>query len=270
MSDDETADTAAQARASAAVTAASLPPYTLLHTKNTPIPLKFQWSRQAVYPSRVGVRKDLYPLGGLVRFRAKADVLIPSGQLVYGFSVKDTILGGRFQANIPARVLAYSKTLTLPNGMNVALSLGGQYLGSGDNPLLRLPFKQRFKPICGFQLRFGGGAGEGSNVVYNGDGFSVKQRVPLPLGMLGLRYPRFELETFTSVRVPQLMGRYSVHNDALGLGRPVPTGGGGGTVLGGGGGGGGFVSSLLAPALQDASGDALTVAVNGINAVIRL
>ena len=34
----------------------------------------------------------------------------------------------------------------------------------------------------------------GGNVVFNGDSFSLKQRLPLPLRRLGLRYPRFELE----------------------------------------------------------------------------
>lgn len=43
-------------------------PYTLLHTRNTPVPLKFTWSRQAVYPCKIGVRKDIYALGDLLRY----------------------------------------------------------------------------------------------------------------------------------------------------------------------------------------------------------
>ena len=179
------------------------------------------------------------------RFRAKADILIPSGRFVYGFSVKDTILGGRFSVNVPARVIAYQKNLFLPNGMNVALSAGAQYVDGIHAESL----SSRIKPICGLQLRFGS-VGSG-NVVYSGDGFSVKQRVPLPLGLLNLDYPKIDLETFATVKIPQISSRYSVQNDGLTLGSPLPIGGAG-----------------AGAARADA--DTLCVHVQAINAVIRL
>ena len=41
--------------------------YTLLDTKHTPIPLKFTWARQAAFPCKFGVRKDVFLLGDLLR-----------------------------------------------------------------------------------------------------------------------------------------------------------------------------------------------------------
>jgi hypothetical protein len=62
------------------------PDYEILNLKQTPIPLRFTWARQAVLPCRLGVRKDVFV--GPVQLRAKADVLVPSGQFVWGFSVR--------------------------------------------------------------------------------------------------------------------------------------------------------------------------------------
>ncbi len=89
----------------------------------------------------------------------------------------------------------------------------------------------------------------------SGDGFSVKQRVPLPLGLLGLNYPRFDLETFTSVRIPQLTSRFSV----FGMQSPPRGLGGGGGLLG-----------ALGAAAQAPEDDSFTVHMQGVNAVIRL
>lgn len=182
----------------------------------------------------------------LCRFRAKADILIPSGRLVYGFSAKDTIFHGRFSINIPGKVVAYQKNLFLPNGMNVSVSAGAQFIDT----LPGEPLTKRIKPMCGIQLRFGSG-GDG-NIVYAGDGFSVKQRVPLPLKLLGVEYPKVDLETFTSVKFPQISSRYSVQNDGLTLGTPPPVGGAG-----------------AAGAVRE-DADTLCVHVQAINAVIRL
>ena len=182
------------------------------------------------------------------RFRAKADVLIPSGQFVYGFSAQDTLFNGRFSANIPGRVFAYEKHVGLPNGMNVAVTAGAQYVGARGLP--GISFRDHFKPLCGFQLRFGGVSRGDGDVVYSGEGFSVKQRVPLPLGLLGLRYPAVDLETFTTVKIPQMTSRFSVQNDGFGLGAaPQGFGGIGGAVR------------------ED---NAFCLHVQGINAVIRL
>ena len=60
-------DVGVGAEVRAAETAAS-PPYTILHTKRTPVPFKFTWAKQAVIPCKVGVRKDVYALGGLIRY----------------------------------------------------------------------------------------------------------------------------------------------------------------------------------------------------------
>ena len=57
----------AQAAIAAASAATAPIPYTLLQTRNTPVPLKFTWARHAVYPSKLGVRKDVYALNGLIR-----------------------------------------------------------------------------------------------------------------------------------------------------------------------------------------------------------
>jgi hypothetical protein len=42
-------------------------PYTILQTRSTPVPMKFTWARQAVYPFKIGIRKDIYALGELLR-----------------------------------------------------------------------------------------------------------------------------------------------------------------------------------------------------------
>jgi hypothetical protein len=65
--------------------------------------------------------------------------------LIYGFSAQDTIFNGRFNVNVLAKVIAYSKHVTLPNGMNVTVSAGSQYIGPGHGST----FKARFKPLCG-------------------------------------------------------------------------------------------------------------------------
>lgn len=220
-------------------------PYTLLQTRSTPVPVKFTWSRQAVYPCKLGIRKDIYALGELLRFRAKADILIPSGRLIYGFSAQDTIFHGRFNVNVPAKIVAYTKNVTLPNGMNVTVSAGGQYIGPGHGST----FQSRFKPLCGFQIGFAGGK-EG-NVIYSENGFSVRQAVPLPLHLIGVKYPRFDLETYTSIKIPQ-MGSRGHGADAFSFGNPVP-----GFGVGGG-------------RARSEDDDAFCVHVHGLSAVIRL
>jgi len=176
-------------------------PYILFQTRSTPVPLKFTWSKQAVYPCKLGIRKDIYALGALLRFRAKADILIPSGRFIYGFSARDTIFHGRFNVNVPARIVAYSKNVTLPNGMNVTVSAGSQYIGPGHGS----SFKSRFKPLCGFQIGFAGG--QEGNVIYSEHGLTMRQAVPLPLHLLGIKYPRLDLETYTSIKIPQMGSR---------------------------------------------------------------
>lgn len=163
--------------------------------------------------------------------------MIPSGRFIYGFSAKDTIFNGRFSVNVPARIVAYQKKVQLPNGANVAVSAGTQFIGGRGTPL-----SQQFKPIFGVQLRFGS-VGDG-NIVFAGDGFHCKQRVPVPLGWAGVTYPKLDLETYATIKIPQLTTRYSVQNDGF-IGQPQ----GFGAVQ------------------QD---DALHVHVQGINAVIRL
>jgi hypothetical protein len=217
-------------------------PYTLFDTKQTPVPIKFLWSRQAVYPCKIGIRKDIYALGELLRFRAKADVLIPSGKLLYGFSASDTILNGRFNVNIPAKIFAYSKNVTLPNGMNITLSAGSQYQGPGHGST----FKSRFKPLCGVQIGFAGG--QEGNVVYTQDGFSVRQAVPLPLHLVGVDYPKVDLEMYTSVKIPSLGSRG--HESPFSFGAPVPGFDGGGR--------------------RSEEDDAFCVHVHGLSAVVRL
>jgi hypothetical protein len=62
---------------------------------------------------------------------------------------------------------------------------GGWGLASGS-------LRDHFRPLLSAQLSFG--AGPGGNVVMTGDGFSCKQRLPVPRRWTGLSYPRFELE----------------------------------------------------------------------------
>lgn len=131
--------------------------------------------------------------------------------------------------------------------MNVALSAGSQYIGPGHG----IGFKSRFKPLVGFQIRFGGG--QEGNVVYSGDGFSIRQAIPLPMHLVGLKYPKFDLETYTSVKIPQIGSRG--HNDAFSFGTPVPTMDG--SSSGGGGG-------------RNEEEDAFCVHVHGLSAVMRL
>ena len=128
--------------------------------------------------------------------------------------------------------------------MTVSLSAGSQYIGPGHG----IGFKSRFKPLCGFQIRFGGG--QEGNVVYSGDGFSVRQAIPLPMHLVGIKYPRFDLETYTRVKIPQMGSRG--HNDAFSFGTPME-------AMSGGGG-----------AARNEDDDAFHVHVHGLSAVIRL
>jgi len=159
--------------------------------------------------------------------------------------LQDTIFNGRFGVNVPGRILAYKKKLRLPNGANIAVNAGAQYLhGHGTS------FLHSFKPFCGFQMRFGS-FGDGT-VVYAADGFRVKQRVPVPLNWLRLDYPKFDLETYATVRIPQLTTRFGVQNDELiSLGSPFSEG----------------RDSSNSRGLMD---DSLHLHIQGINAVIRL
>lgn len=65
--------------AAAAALAKAMPfrsgPYTLLDLRNTPIPLKFTWSRDALYPAALCLRKDIKVLQ-LVRCAAAASVAL--------------------------------------------------------------------------------------------------------------------------------------------------------------------------------------------------
>lgn len=107
---------------------------------------------------------------------------------------------------------------------------------------------RNFKPFCGVQLRFGS-VGSG-NIVATGDGFHLKQRLPIPVGLIGLKYPKFDLETFTTVKIPQLTTRYSVQNDGFTYGSPMSVGD---AAFGAGRG-----------------NDAFHIHVQGVNAVMRL
>jgi hypothetical protein len=129
--------------------------------------------------------------------------------------------------------------------MNVALSAGSQYIGPGHGST----FKSRFKPMMGFQIKFGGG--QEGNVVYSQDGFSVRQAIPLPMHLVGIKYPRFDIETYTSVKIPQMGSRG--HNDGFAFGAPVPD-----------------LNAWGAGDERKEEDDSFTVHVHGLSAVIRL
>ncbi|KAI3424109.1 hypothetical protein D9Q98_009470 [Chlorella vulgaris] len=200
--------------AAAAALAKAMPfrsgPYTLLDLRNTPIPLKFTWSRDALYPAALCLRKDIKVLQ-LVRFTAKADLTLPDLRLVCGFSCKDTLFHGRFSVNVAGRMVEYRKKFQLPNGTGLAVSAGLQHT-AGWNDLTTRPFRDQIHPTLAAQLTLG--SGSSGNVVMSGDGFDCKQRVPIPRRFTRLQYPRFELETFATIKVPQLTTRYSVQRDA--------------------------------------------------------
>lgn len=245
--------------------------YTLLNTRQTPIPLRFTWSKSAIYPAKLGIRKDVYALGDLLRFRAKADFILHSGKFVYGFSVRDTLLNGRFSVNVPARLLAYQKNLGLPNGMVACLSAGTQYVGGGAVGST-VTTRPHFKPYYGLHVRFGGGVDHddeqrhGHVIVGPEGGFQIKQRVPVPLSLLWPGLGRFtkkhgvglDIETYSTIKLPHfggggLDGR-GLGGGGLSFGSPVPD-----TVFHSGG-----------AVLGRNENDALHLHVQGINAVIRL
>ncbi|EFN53463.1 expressed protein [Chlorella variabilis] len=238
----------ALARTASAPAAPPSGPFTLLDVRNSPVPLKLTWARDAVYPAAICLRKDLRVLS-LVKFTAKADLTLPDTRLICGFSAKarrgrcssclssrrplacllacllaslpaclhDTIFHGRFSLNVPARMVEYRKKFQLPNGTGLAVSAGLQHIG-GDWDLSSRSLRSQFKPLVAAQFNFG--SSSGGNVVFAGDGFNVKQRVPIPRRWVGIPYPRFELETYATIKVPQLTTRYSLQRDGMRSGFP--------------------------------------------------
>jgi hypothetical protein len=145
--------------------------------------------------------------------------------------VQDRVLKGKFAVNVPGRMLAYQKSLPLPNGTFVSLSAGVQYLDR-ENALLRQgsTLARYIRPFYGLQFKLGHPEGHEqsggvfNNMVWTGSGLHLRQKFPLPLGLLGLpKYPRFDVETYTRVTLPALGG-----SGANG----VPDGSGGGFTLG--------------------------------------
>ncbi|KAL4459124.1 hypothetical protein ABPG75_013989 [Micractinium tetrahymenae] len=199
------------------------PSYTLLDVRSAPIPLKLTWAKDGVYPAAICVRKDLKVLS-LLKFTAKADLTLPDLGVVYGFSCKDTLFHGRFSLNVPARMVEYRKKFALPNGSTVAVSAGLQHVGARWDTR---PLQDQFRPMLSMQLHFADLSGHGSgNVVYTGDGFNLKQRVPIPSRWTGLKWPKVELEAYANLRIPQLTARYSVQRDGLRRGVPSTIGDG--------------------------------------------
>jgi hypothetical protein len=199
--------------------------WTLLDLKKTPVPIKFSWSKRAILPGKLGVRKDLDLIPGLLQVRGKLDWVFGTKNVIYGCSIKDKIFYGKVSLNVPARMLEYRKKFILPNGAAISIGAGSQFIGGGDYLLS----KSNFTPILGMQLLMGGLGGQGSNAVFAGNGFNVKKRVGVNaiLGLAGIKLPgNFELETFSDIALPQLTTRYSVQNDGF------ARGGGGGMVLG--------------------------------------
>lgn len=64
-------------------------PWTLLETKTSP-PVLVTVAQEAVIPGRVGIRKDW--AFSLLKFTAKADLVLRTQEVVYGFSVKVRVL----------------------------------------------------------------------------------------------------------------------------------------------------------------------------------
>lgn len=201
------------------------PAYTLLDVRSAPIPLKLTWAKDGVYPAAICVRKDVKVLS-LLKFTAKADLTLPDLDVVYGFSCKDTLFHGRFSVNVPARMVEYRKKFALPNGSMLAVSAGLQHVPGGGRWDAR-PLRDQFRPMISMQLQLADMSGRGSgNIVYTGDGFNLKQRVPIPSSWTGLQWPKFELEAYANLRIPQLTARYSVQRDGLRHGVPSTIGDG--------------------------------------------
>lgn len=199
------------------------PAYTLLDVRSAPIPLKLTWAKDGVYPAAICVRKDVKVLS-LLKFTAKADLTLPDLNVVYGFSCKDTLFRGRFSLNVPARMIEYRKKFALPNGSTVAVSAGLQHVGDRWDTR---PLRDQFRPMLSVQLHLADLSGRGSgNIVYTGDGFNLKQRVPIPSRWTGLKWPRVEVEAYANLRIPQLTARYSVQRDGLRHGVPSTIGDG--------------------------------------------
>lgn len=192
------------------------PNYTLLDLPHTAVPLRVTWSKSAIVPGKLGIRKDIDIVPGLLQVRAKADWSVGTKQFIYGCSIRDTLFNGKVSMNIPARLIEYRKQFYLPNGTSLSIGAGTRYIGGGATAFSN----DNFRPILGAQLLFGG-FGAGSNTVFSGNGFNIKKRLPLNglLKLAGVSFPlNVELETFSDIRIPQLTTRYSVQNDGMGLG----------------------------------------------------
>lgn len=219
--------------------------WTLLDLKHTPVPIKFSWSKRAILPGKLGIRKDLELIPGLLQVRGKLDWVLGTKNVVYGCSIKDKLFNGKVSLNIPARMLEYRKKIILPNGAAISIGAGSRFIGGADSLLS----KNNFAPILGMQLLMGGLGGQGSNAVFAGNGFNVKKRVGVNalFNLVGVKLPgNFELETFSDIALPQLTTRYSVQNDGY-------TGGGGGGMM-----------------LGAADGQPLHFHVGQMNCVLRL
>ncbi|KAL6782287.1 hypothetical protein ACKKBG_A06235 [Auxenochlorella protothecoides x Auxenochlorella symbiontica] len=185
------------------------PPFTLIdfNVQNL-FPIRLTLARDALLPSRVGIRKDVVLLD-LIRMRAKADLTLPDGRFIYGFSCKDTIFNGQFSVNIPAKALEYRKRIGLPNGLYLSANAGVQHVGTS----LRQSVREQFRPFLGAHLQLGGSASNDDVVFGGAGGLSWKQRIPVPMKLAGLRAPRAAVEAYTNVKLPSLTTLQSLDGD---------------------------------------------------------
>lgn len=200
--------------------------WTLLDLKNTPVPIKFSWSKKAILPGKFGVRKDIDLIPGILSVRGKLDWAFGTKDVIYGCSIRDNLFNGKVSLNIPARMLEYRKKFTLPNGAAISIGAGSRFVGGGETLFSR----SNFAPMLGMQLLMNDLGGIGSNAVFSGNGFNVKKRVGVNgiLGLVGVKLPgNFELETFSDISLPMLTTRFSTQNNGFDGSR-----GGGGMRLG--------------------------------------
>ncbi len=143
-------------------------------------------------------RISLFPL----RLTLKADWEVATRNFVYGCSVKDSILGGRFTVNVGDRQVGYRKHFTLPNGSKLALVGSAKYMEDGS-----------VKPDFGMQYKFGGDltsrAGH-TDAMLIGNSVGIRQKINVVKGL--------GLEVNGAMRFPQPTATYTYDAGSLSVG----------------------------------------------------
>ena len=143
-------------------------------------------------------RINVFPL----RLTLKADWEVATRNFVYGCSLKDSLLGGRFTVNVGERQIGYRKHFALPNGSKLALVGSAKYMEDGS-----------LKPDFGMQYKFGGDmmprAGH-TDAMLIGNSVGIRQKINVIQGL--------GLEVNGAMRFPQPTATYTYDGGSLSIG----------------------------------------------------